>query len=184
VKLRQKILIGYGFVLTLIVTVCALAVVSLHQLGQASQAILQENYRSILAAQNMIEAIDRQDSATLLQLLDDNSEGQKQFQEYEVEFLQWLGRAKDNITIIGEEQLITSLEAQYQDYLAAFSQLREWQLTPASKLSTDYYHQTVQPQFQSVRDRCIELRRLNQQIMEAASIRAESVSTRAIGQCF
>ena len=180
-KLRQKILIGYGLVLSLIVTVCALAVVSLHQLGQASQGILQENYRSILAAQNMIEAIERQDSATLLLLLGYNSEGQKQFQEYDRVFLQWLGRAKDNITIIGEEQLITTLEAQYQDYLAAFSQLRAWRLTPASNLSTDYYHQTIQPQFQAVRERCIELRRLNQQIMETASIRAESVSTRAIG---
>lgn len=179
-KLRRKILIGYGLVLTLMVTVCALAVVSLHRLGQASQAILQENYRSILAAQNMIEAIERQDSATLLLLLGYNNQGQKQFQEYEVEFLQWLGRAKDNITIAGEGQLVKTIEQKYQDYLAAFSQLGQWLLTPAPNGSTDSYHQTMQPQFQSVRARCIQLRRLNQQIMEAASVRAESVSTRAI----
>lgn len=180
VKLRRKILIGYGLVLTLIVTVCVLAVVNLHLLGQASEAILQQNYRSILAAQNMLNAIDRQDSATLLLLLGYDKQGQQQFQEYEVEFLEWLGRAKDNITIAGEGQIITILEAEYKDYLAAFSQLREWQLTKQPALSMNYYHQTMQPQFQVIRDRCIELWQLNQTIMVAAAERAQSVSTRAI----
>ncbi|GAB4206519.1 MAG: KinB sensor domain-containing domain [Coleofasciculaceae cyanobacterium] len=179
-KLRRKILIGYGLVLTLIVTVCVLAVVNLHLLGQASEAILQQNYRSILAAQNMLNAIDRQDSATLLLLLGYDKQGQQQFQEYEVEFLEWLGRAKDNITIAGEGQIITILEAEYKDYLAAFSQLREWQLTKQPALSMNYYHQTMQPQFQVIRDRCIELWQLNQTIMVAAAERAQSVSTRAI----
>lgn len=179
-KLRRKILIGYGLVLTLIVTVCILAVVNLHRLGQASEAILQQNYRSILAAQNMLDAIERQDSATLLLLLGYNKKGQQQFQEYEVEFLEWLGRAKDNITIAGEDQIIKILETEYKDYLAGFSQLREWQLTKLPTLSTDYYHQTLLPQFQILRDRCIELRQLNQTIMVAASERAQSVSARAI----
>jgi two-component system, NtrC family, sensor histidine kinase KinB len=180
VKLRRKILIGYGLVLTLIVTVCVLAVVNLHRLGQASEAILQQNYRSILAAQNMLNAIERQDSATLLLLLGYDKKSQQQFQEYEIEFLEWLGRAKDNITIAGEDQIITMLEAKYKDYLAAFSQLREWQLTKPPALSTNYYHQTMQPQFQVIRDRCIELWQLNQTIMVAASERAQSVSARAI----
>jgi NtrC-family two-component system sensor histidine kinase KinB len=180
VKLRRKILIGYGLVLTLIVTVCVLAVVNLHRLGQASEALLQQNYRSILAAQNMLNAIDRQDSATLLLLLGYDKQGQQQFQEYEVEFLEWLGRAKDNITIAGEGQIITIIEAEYKDYLAAFSQLREWQLTKQPALSMNYYHQTMQPQFQVIRDRCIELWQLNQTIMVAAAERAQSVSTRAI----
>ena len=179
-KLRRKILIGYGLVLTLIVTVCILAVVNLHRLGQASEAILQQNYRSILAAQNMLNAIDRQDSATLLLLLGYDKQGQQQFQEHEVEFLEWLGRAKDNITIAGEGQIITILEAKYKDYLATFSQLREWQLTKQPALSTNYYHQTMRPQFQVIRDRCIELWQLNQTIMVAAAERAQSVSTRAI----
>lgn len=179
-KLRRKILIGYGLVLTLIVTVCILAVVNLHRLGQASEAILQQNYRSILAAQNMLDAIERQDRATLLLLLGYNKQAQQQFQEYEVKFLEWLGRAKDNITIAGEDQVIKILEAEYKDYLGAFFQLHEWRLTKLPTLSTDYYHQTIQPQFQVIRDRCIELRQLNQTIMVAASERAQSVSARAI----
>ncbi|MGB7521781.1 MAG: hypothetical protein WA896_19295, partial [Spirulinaceae cyanobacterium] len=65
-KLRSKILIGYSVVLTLVILVCGWGVVNLRRLGKASEAILEENYRSILAAENMIDAIERQDSAVLL----------------------------------------------------------------------------------------------------------------------
>jgi NtrC-family two-component system sensor histidine kinase KinB len=180
VKLRRKILIGYGLVLALIVTVCVLAVVNLHDLGQASASILQENYRSILAAQSMMDAIERQNSATLLVLLGYDPEGQHLFREHEVAFLEWLGRAKDNITISGEELLIKSLQTAYEDYLSTFSQLIELLPNPAPKPSTDYYHQILFPPFQEVRYVCVKLLELNQQAMLAASERTQAVSTRAI----
>jgi hypothetical protein len=38
----------------------------LQNLGSASEAILSENYRSIVAAENMINGLERMDSAVLL----------------------------------------------------------------------------------------------------------------------
>ena len=64
--LRTKILAGYGIGLLLMVAMLAWAFASLVALGSASDAILRENYSSILAAQNMVGAIERQDSAALL----------------------------------------------------------------------------------------------------------------------
>ena len=64
--LRKKILIGYGITLAVAMVVFLWAFVNLLRLGHASDAILSENYRSILAAENMIDAIERQDSGTLL----------------------------------------------------------------------------------------------------------------------
>ncbi len=52
--LRKRILIGYGITLALMVVVLVWAVVNLVGLGRASNAILRENYKSILAAENMI----------------------------------------------------------------------------------------------------------------------------------
>jgi DNA-binding response OmpR family regulator len=73
--------------------------VNLRELGRASDAILRENYRSILASENMVYALERQDSAILLIFLGFEDEGWKQFRENEGQFFQWLGRAKDHITI-------------------------------------------------------------------------------------
>ena len=176
VELRTKILGGYGLVLGLAVIVSIWAVVNLYWLGRASQAILQENYRSILAAENMINAIERQDSSLLLLMQGYETDGLNQFRQYEAEFLGWLGRAKDNVTLAGEAELLQTIEAEYLTYLDVSAKLP----TETRQLS-GYYHDTVLPKFTQVRDNCIALREMNQQAMVQASERAQEVSVQAIG---
>lgn len=178
-NLRTKILLGYGLVLALTLVVWGSAVVDLRQLGLASEAILEDNFQSILAAENMIDTIERQDSALLLLMLGFETEGQNQFRQNELEFLGWLGRAKDNITLENEGQILETIEAEYLDYLASASQLRDLQLAQP-QAAAGFYHETVLPKFKRVRDTCIELRDLNQDAMVAASEMAHGVSVRAI----
>ena len=66
---RQKIFIGYGASLVLVILILAWAMFMILRLGRASESILRENYRSIQAAEHMIDAIEWQDSAVLLFLL-------------------------------------------------------------------------------------------------------------------
>jgi two-component system, NtrC family, sensor histidine kinase KinB len=101
VALKKRILIGYGVAFALMGLVVAWAVVNLVSLGKASHAILRENYWSILAAENVVASLERQDSGMLLVFLGDTRNGMAQFRASEVEFLQWLARAKDNIAIPG-----------------------------------------------------------------------------------
>lgn len=177
-KLKTKILLGYSAVLTLVVFVCTWGVINLRRLGKASDAILQENYRSIIAAGEMTAALERQDSATLLVVLRNKSAGQPQFHQHEIKFLQWLGRAKDNITISNERQLLTAIETEYKNYLVAFSNIP--QPTSASPtVNTSYYYETLLPQFRKVYDKSNDLRDLNQQTMMAASQQAQSISEQA-----
>lgn len=177
--LRKKILIGYGIALILMIIVVVWAFINLSWLGNASDAILQENYRSILAAENMINAIERQDSATLLLINGYDDQGLQQFRENESQFLQWLGRAKDNITIEGEQQIINTIDSSYASYLVSFSKLRsQYQLAPAQAAA--FYHENVLPAFKEVRDICIRLRDVNQETMYEASDRASAIADRAI----
>ena len=92
--LRKKIFIGYGITLALMIVVLIWALVNLLDLGKASDAILRENYKSILAAENMVYAIERQDSATLLLFLGYEDQAWKQFRDNEGLFFQWLGPGK------------------------------------------------------------------------------------------
>ncbi len=89
---RKKILLGYGASLLLIIVVLSWAMFLILRLGRASESILRENYRSIQAAENMIGAVERQDSATLLILLGYEQQSASEFRENETVFLQWLGR--------------------------------------------------------------------------------------------
>jgi len=177
--LRKKIFIGYGITLVLMVLVLVWAFINLWDLGKASDAILRENYKSILAAENMVYAIERQDSAILLTFLGYDDQGWRQFHENESHFLQWLARAKDNITISGEEKIVAAIEGEYSSYLKYVSQLRPLSIAGSRKTAT-FYHETILPAFQKIRDTCIHLREINQEAMFKASDRARYIAKRAI----
>ena len=178
--LKKKILTGYGVAFALMGLVVAWAIMNLVSLGKATDAILSENYRSILAAENMVDALERQDSGMLLMFLGDAGKGITQFRENEAVFLKWLARSKDNITIQGEAELVQAIEAAYDSYRRKFSALTDMRETGGATLKPVYYQETVYPLFAKVRDACIGLRNLNEETMYAASIRAGNVAKRAI----
>jgi NtrC-family two-component system sensor histidine kinase KinB len=178
--LKRKILIGYGVAFALMGLVVAWAVTNLVSLGKATDAILSENYRSIIAAENMVDALERQDSGILIMFLGSEEKGIAQFRENEAVFLEWLARAKDNITIQGEAELVQSIESDYAIYRRQFSALTDLRATAKTTLHSSYYEETVYPLFVKVREVCIGLRNLNEETMYAASVRAGSVAKRAI----
>ncbi len=180
--LRAKILIGYGVALALVAAVVAWSVFGLFRLGKASDAILKENYRSILAAENMVDALERQDSAVLLTLLGNVRMGDSLFMENESVFLQWLARAKDNVTIPGEGDLLRSIETDYTGFRGLYLSPKE-ALPPAGQpreAGLKTYLDTIYPRFVSVRESCIRLRNLNEETMYAASLKAGRVAANAI----
>jgi len=180
--LKKKILIGYGVAFALMGLVIAWAVTNLISLGKATDAILSENYRSILAAENMVDALERQDSGILIMFLGADERGIDQFRKSEKMFLEWLARAKDNTTIQGESELVQSIETYYSEYLQQFSRLTDLrnaaQNSHRGYLTT--YQDSVHPLFTKVREACIELRYLNEKTMYGASVRANHVAKRAI----
>jgi NtrC-family two-component system sensor histidine kinase KinB len=178
-SLRKKIFIGYGIALTLMIFVFVLALFHLLKLGQASEAILRENYKSILAAENMVYAIERQDSATLLIFFGRDHQAWKQFRDNESLFFQWLGRAKDNITVEGEEAIVKTIENEYGTYLHHIAELTPRYQSNPQKTAT-VYHETILPSFRAVTNACIHLREINQETMFKASERARHIAKRAM----
>ncbi len=96
-SLRRKILLGFFSALALLVVVWAWSIFALWQLGNAGEQVLEENFRSILAAESMIDVLERQNSAALLVLLGEEEAASGQFHNAEVEFLQWLGAPRTTL---------------------------------------------------------------------------------------
>ncbi len=177
-SLRKKILLGYGIVLLLLVLVFGWAFVNLLRLGEASEAILSENYRSIRAADHMIGALERQDSGVLLYILGLKEVGVRQYRVNQAEFLQWLARAKDNVTIEGEAEIVAAIDSSYAAYQAAFMRLLRGAAADAP--ADAYYQEVLLPALVRVRRAGDALRDLNRRTMIAVSDRAEVVAERAI----
>ena len=96
----------------LLVFVVALAVLGgwsawwLHELGGASRRIIADNYDSVVAAQQMKESLERQDSAALFLLLDQAERARSQLATHRARFDRSLTRAAANITEVGEATVI------------------------------------------------------------------------------
>jgi NtrC-family two-component system sensor histidine kinase KinB len=180
--LKKKILIGYGVAFALMGLVVAWAVTNLVSLGKATNAILSENYRSILAAENMVDALERQDSGILIMFLGAGEKGIDQFRESEKVFFEWLARAKDNTTIQGETELVQSIETDYSKYRQQFSRLTDLRDTAqvSRRHSLTTYQESIHPLFIKVREACVELRYLNEKTMYGASFRANNIAKRAM----
>lgn len=169
--LKKEIWICFGIVFALIVLSGAWTAGNLLLLGKPPNTILKENYRSILATENMVDAIERQDSGILRLLLNDTQEGINQFRKNEAEFLKWLALAKDNITIKKEADLVRIIETQYANYRQNFSSLADFSETNSEDLApfTKRYKNEIQPIFNEVRKTCLLLRDLNQASMSDTS---------------
>ena len=177
--LRKKILLGYGMTLALAVVVLVWALVSLLRLGRASDAILRENYPSIHTAENMLDALDRQDRALLYLLLGHKTEGLRESQEHEALFFQWLARAKDDINVEGEESVMRRIDTGYEKYLANISKLElMFQFDPNT--AHKFYREKLYPSLVEVRDACRELRQLSEKTMLKAGDYAQRTAVRAI----
>ncbi|MBF0376271.1 MAG: HAMP domain-containing protein [Desulfamplus sp.] len=180
--LRKKILLGYGVSFALMGFVVSWGIINLISLGKTSNEILQENYKSILSAHNMLNSLERQDSAMLITFLGDNKLGITQFRENDANFLEWLTRAKGNITIKGESELLYFIETNYQSYRQLYSKITELKEIDTSSLaeSLNIYKNSVYPLFLQIRDKVTQLLKLNEKTMYEASIKAEKVAVHAI----
>ncbi len=178
-SLRRKVLASYGLLLLLTAAMVVWSVMNLQRLGSAANAILRENYRSILAMDEMATALGLQDRAALQVLLGQIEKAQTEFSQQTGIFYQWYGREKDNITIPGEGERADRLGRAYAEYHAGFTRLVVIEHEdPAS--AGGYYDRTLR----ALRDRVVEdisgLKALNQTTMYDASAHAERVSSGAV----
>ena len=73
--LRWRLLAAQGILALALLAVGVVAVTSLRTLGRSAETILQDNYRSVLAAQRIKEAAERLDSAALYRVAGTRSTG-------------------------------------------------------------------------------------------------------------
>src|SRR4051812_950201 len=116
--LRTKLLIGLTPLLALMVGLGLWAIVMFSQLGGNIDVILRENYRSVLAAQNMKEALERMDSAALFAIGGRDDRARQQFATFRPVFEKNLHIERNNITLPNEREMAGKLASLYATYVA------------------------------------------------------------------
>ncbi|MHB1346127.1 MAG: sensor histidine kinase [Candidatus Humimicrobiaceae bacterium] len=180
--IKGKLLVIFILIFTVLAANSIIAIINFSTLKNSIDNILKANYESVVYAQNMAIAIERQDSAELSMMFEDNKENPaKLFKENEVNFLDWLEKAKSNITEKGEDLVILNIDSLYKEYLNRFDKFENLLQTNTDneKPTRDYYYNDIFPLFENIKDECRNLLNINQEKMVILKNESAVIAKRA-----
>ena len=171
--MKQRIFFGLAPLFILLVVMGGYAVALFARLGNSVDVILRENFRSVVAGQQMKEAAERMDSALFFSLVGEEEQGMKMYAQNLPIFQENLDLELHNITLPGEQMLADKtkdLHLQYADRARIF-----W-ATKDIELRRKMYFSEMLPTFTGIKDTAQEIIRINQDNMIEADRQARSLS--------
>jgi PAS domain S-box-containing protein len=178
--LKGKITLVYLGLVLLIAVVGITASINLYHLSKAIDGLMIANYKSISAANNMIDAIERQDSAVLMYISVDTDKGKELFADRNEEFLKWYNVTANNITENGEKELIQSIKSSYNNYVKLFFDLQEIRSKEGILKAVDFYNTKMMLDFIYTKNMLKQLCVLNEKSMFASKYSATKNSNNSM----
>jgi NtrC-family two-component system sensor histidine kinase KinB len=167
VGIRQKLMLGFGGLLGIVVVIGVMTMIQLGDLGRAIDVILKENYRSVVACQDMKESLERIDSGILFTLAGNEPEGNKLITEYTSKFRLALETELGNITVPGEGEKSQRIKTLFDKYLKTIPLVTQAQGSLQERQAT--YFATLQPIFVDIKETAQDVLTMNQKNMAEAN---------------
>lgn len=168
--IREKLSLGFGGLLLIIMIIGINSITQLTTLGHSIDVILRENYRSVIASDQMKESIERMDSGALISLLGDTEKGTSLVSENEPLFNAALEAELNNITLPGEQEKAKEIRVLFSRYRMALHEVTD--LTLPSESRRQNYFVKLSPLFNQIKASAEEILHMNQQNMVEANASA------------
>jgi NtrC-family two-component system sensor histidine kinase KinB len=175
-SVRVKLLLAQAPLAIALAAVGLLAARTVSSLGQQSNAILKDNYRSALAAERMKESIDRIEGAASLQLLggpadQGTTKPAVERRRFEAE----LKVQEGNVTEPGEDEATRELRARWNAYEERFDRFSATTDTPAAR---NLFFADLEPAFGAIKKAADTILAINQSAIMQKSARAQQAAER------
>jgi len=179
--LRQKLSLGFGGLLLIILIIGIQSIIQFRDLGHSIDVILRENYRSVVACQEMQDALERMDSAILFTFLGSVKEGNELILKNEERFEKALKVELNNLTLPGEGEKAIALQALFIRYKMKLHDLQK--PLPAKETRRLYFRELL-PLFQQAKSKAGDILEMNQGNMNDANERARKQAAAAQRQMY
>lgn len=155
----------------------AYSIYELTSISTSVQKLLDDNYKSINAAKQMMEALEREDSGILLLLSGKWKEGRTTILDAHRNFEKAFDIASHNVTIPGEKDLVDKINAQYQTYRSSWDRPivgTEYESNP------NWYFEKAHQNFTEVKTTVEKLMALNDTAMYQTASTLKNRAHRAV----
>jgi hypothetical protein len=147
--MKQRIFLGLAPLFLLLIAMGAYAVALFAKLGNQVDVILRENFRSVLAGQQMKDTAERMDSALLFSLAGEEPQGRALYAQNLPLFRDSLRTELANITLPGEQQLADKVQQAHERYASRAETF--WATTDGGSRRTMYFDELL-PTFTKIKD--------------------------------
>jgi len=177
IGIRQKLVLGFSGLLLIVAAMGLITIRQIDELGGAIDVILKQNYRSVVACQDMTEALERIDSGVLFTFSGHYDEGMNNIREHELNFRKALGVEFGNITLPGEGLKALQIRSQFSQYIGVIKRVTDPSLSLYERQRT--YFSTLLPLFRHIKHLSAEVLEMNQSNMNEANNSARYMAASA-----
>jgi len=171
-SIRQKLMLGFGGLLTIVAVIGVVTIIQIRHLGEAIEVILRENYRSVVACQQMKESLERVDRGIVFTFLGADANGRRQIEVGMKKFSQALTVEMGNITLPGEGEKSHRLGEVFHEYSEFVPKVTD-PTRPLEERRADYFSMLL-PLFEQIKGLAQEILEMNQTNMSEANDTARS----------
>jgi NtrC-family two-component system sensor histidine kinase KinB len=161
-SLKTELLMSHLLLVGLMLLVMAVAIAGFFRLGRSVDRILRDNYKSVVAAQDMKEALERIDSSATFYLAGQSARARKQYQQNRPLFEAAYRTEAANITEDGEQEISDDLGHRFTKYCADMERLLDSSPPLSDQAANTRYFETLQPQFTTLKKRAQDALDINQ----------------------
>jgi len=180
ISLRYKIGLGYAVLVCIIIAISIFALYNFSRLSNSVSRILKEGYQSMLAADYMIKAVERQENAQVLMLRGNVEANHETFKKNLDLFWEWHQTATEGLALSIKPVILDSISATYRTYLQSSDSLYRLLQPPHTHSEVaSYQSAVVRPQVYKLKEQCFQLLEVNQNAVLHADRRAEEFSKKA-----
>ncbi len=177
--LRAKVAAGFTVLVIINIIVSVWSIYNFDQLTQAITRMIKQNYQNVIATQNMLMDLERDNSAQLVMLNGYVDLGYQQFQDNHNDFFVWYQQAVNSNASRRGMQILDNIKNNYAQFVAATDSLRIVLLTHGHAYAQDFHYRNVLPLSNQIKDGCFQLLDMNHNAMVATDTKASDISNQA-----
>jgi PAS domain S-box-containing protein len=175
-----KIGLGYFFLVCISITTSVIAIYNFSRLNDSIGNVLSDSYQGVLAAENMVKALERQENAHFSMLISDIDSSYTQFNANTNGFRGWHQKALYGKATVEESQLLESIGENYEMYVQLTDSMYTiLQMRNGRNAGTAFKLSVLRPIAYQLKEKCFRLFEMNQDAMTSAETRIKTTATEA-----
>ncbi len=177
INLRSRLLIGYGYMMVLLLLTAGSAAFGFFSISEAIDRILSENFQSVSASMEMMESLEEQKTLTVTALLESGTDIAP-LDDAERAFYAAIDTARENATIDGEDELIDELQRQFEQYVEVQHEILA---DDVEAMPMEVFAFRIMPAFVETRQTVFALTELNHEAIVTADEEAQATALHMAG---